>query len=120
MENNVVMAKNGWEKLYQPIIDNIVEYDKKQSDAEHKIGIDAIGSKNGLMFVNLYHPESVPIRIQNIINDNIAKSAHMCERCGTKLEVGTTMNYQIETCCRKCWHDRILPSLPHSMWKETF
>lgn len=98
---------DGWEKLYQPIIDEIVEYNNNHSE-EDKITISQIKEKfGGLRF----YADNTPTSISEKIDQAESKSYHVCERCGSEHEVGfLSMNGWIYTRCRKCAENLISKS----------
>ena len=50
---NVVMCHEGWKKLYQPIIDDIMQHDISAMCNEEKIGVMSVQASDGQMEIQL-------------------------------------------------------------------
>lgn len=125
MNGKIVTCRNGWEKLYKPIIDKIMEYDSKQADVSDKIGIEEIKEKYGIMKIKVINHINLTDEISQMITKAERDSMDTCEFCGTKDDVGVTMNFWYKTCCKHCWENHILKNEPQSVWmnktnKKTF
>lgn len=112
-----VKCLSGWKDLYQPVIDAVVEYDTKQTEIGKKIGIKEINEVDGEMEISFCHPNNITDRINQLRNTAETQSGRVCEYCGSKEEIGMTMNYFYKTCCHTCWSDNVLPRYPKSVWK---
>ena len=115
---NVVQCREGWKKLYQPIIDAVINFDICQSSSDKRIGIKSIHQDDGELCIDLVQEENVTSEIAWKIYDAEQASRRTCEYCGDTKNVGTTMNYHFETCCKNCWEAHILPKRPQSIWKD--
>ena len=95
----------GWRQLYQPIIDYINEYNKTHDCNESFIEIRQIKEKfAGLRFY--WGGENVPKDVCMTLNDMIrkaeAESYCVCEMCGTRDNVGLTVDGWYTTICEDC------------------
>lgn len=115
---DVVQCKEGWKKLYQPIIDEVINFDICQSSSDKRIGIKSIYQEEGELVIDLVQEENAPASLFYKIYDAEKESARVCEYCGATENVGTTMNYHFETCCKACWESHIVPKRPQSIWKD--
>lgn len=89
---------DGWKPLIQPIIDYIQEYNKDKPEEEH-IEIHQIKEKfAGLrVYLNFYNTE-----VRSLIERAEEEAEHTCEICGTKENVGMTVNGWLTTKCKNC------------------
>ena len=117
MTNNVIKCGKGWESLYMPVIEKIMDYDSNQEKVEDKIGIKTIEEVDGSLKIIPINDKNMTNEIQTMILDAYYKSHNICSFCGTESEVGTTMNDKYQTCCKTCWQDNILKKNPNSIWK---
>lgn len=110
----------GWEKLYQPIVDEINEHDNNVQNEEDKIGIFQIKEKWGGLRIYVKNKKNLSDELRNKIHEAEIESMKTCEFCGTKENVGMTMNNWITTCCEKCWREKILSNkyLKFSTWRN--
>lgn len=115
---NIISCKSGWEGIYLPIINKIMNFDDEQESCDKKIGIKSIKSEDGKLIITVANESNLPQHLANRIKDAELKSLTTCEYCGTKLDVGTTMNYEYITCCRECWEKFILTKNKNSIWKS--
>lgn len=115
---DVVMCNKGWQKLYQPIIDNVIHYDELAYLPEDKIGIKSIDCVDGVMEVKLINPHNASEELKKEITCAENLSSRTCEYCGETKNVGTTMNFFYKTCCKACWERHILPHYLQSIWKD--
>lgn len=116
--NNVVSCKKGWKKLYQPVIDEIIKYDLKQSSVDEKIGISEIKEKFGRMVIDVEHYYNLTPTLMKVINDAEEKSEEVCEYCGTNDNVGYTYaTTWKKICCHNCYEEHVRPKMPLSLWK---
>lgn len=118
LTKTVINCNKGWECLYQPIIDKIIEHDLQVSDVKDKIGIAKIKEKYGLLTICLYHQNNASEEIMNMIIEATRKSKQICEYCGTTQHVGTTRNNWFKTCCKSCWEKNIKNINTDSVWVE--
>lgn len=115
---NVVMCHEGWKKLYQPIIDDIVHHDISAMCNEEKIGVMSVQASDGQMEIQLINDANASAQMHQRITNAEQLSMKMCEYCGNTSQVGTTMNFFYKTCCKSCWEKEILPKFPQSIWKN--
>ena len=92
-----VDCEKGWEKLYQPIIDYIDEYNKKN---EEKIEIHQIKEKFGGLRVYLSHYTD---ELRQMIDKAEEESFNTCEICGRHIKKPIVENHWIYPMCRKCF-----------------
>ena len=115
---NLIKCGSGWSKLYQPIIDEIIDFDITKSNYSEKIGIESIESNDGLLKIKVINAYNLTDEISKHISDAEFKSSRVCEFCGADTDVGTTMNSEYKTCCKKCWENVIRPRENKSIWKS--
>lgn len=118
MTYDVVQCHDGWKKLYQPIIDEVIDFDIRQTDASKRIGIKSIEMEDGAMVISLINTHNASDKLLDKIDKAELLSERTCEFCGDTKNVGTTLNYNYQTCCRECWEKHILPKRPQSTWKN--
>lgn len=116
--NSIITCGKGWEKLYERVIDRIIEFDSKQDSVEDKIGIGKIKEENGVLSFELIQPENITYEINDLIDDVKHGSLYVCEFCGAVNDVGVTLNNSYKTCCKYCWEHFILSKTPTSIWKN--
>lgn len=86
----------GWESLYKPLIEYIENYNL---DHEDKIEITQIKEKfGGLRF----YVDSYTEELKKLIDKAEEESYKTCEFCGTKNNVGLTINGWYTTICLDC------------------
>lgn len=118
MNNNVIInCEKGWQHLYQPIIDEIVEFDNKQNHLINKIGIKQINSIFGELSFLFHNSFNVTPHLKTMLADATAKSRRTCEYCGTQKDVGTTQTHGTKVCCYSCWNKHIRDEFNKSIWK---
>ncbi len=113
----LIECRDGWKQLYQPVIDAIKEHDDVQTSEDKKIGIAQIKEKWGALEIYPKNRENMPEKIREMILKASNDSKHVCEYCGTKENVGTTMNHWYKTCCKSCWEKKISIYNEDSRWK---
>jgi hypothetical protein len=93
-----IECANGWNRLIEPIVDYINEYNETVPD-ENKIKIKQIKEKfGGLRF----YAENKTDHLKDMIEAAEHEAIHTCEICGGKYDIGQTADGWITTCCRKC------------------
>lgn len=95
----------GWKELYQPIIDFIENYNKEHYGTGSFLEIHQIKEKfGGLRFY--WGGENIDKETINTLTKMIQeaenKSYKVCEECGTRENVGITVDGWYITLCRKC------------------
>lgn len=115
---NVIKCDKGWTKLYTPVLELIYAHDDAQSSLSNKIGIRSISCDDGALSITPIFKSNLTYEIQKAIFDAEQESLNVCEFCGAKENVGTTMNNEYKTCCKHCWENRILGVRPNSIWKD--
>lgn len=118
MTEKIVKCKEGWKSIYKPIIDEIYKHDSMKCNVEDKIGIEEIKEKYGMMSIKPINPKNLTDSISMLITNAGRDSLSVCEYCGTKVNVGVTMNFWYKTCCYDCWKKEILSNEPNSVWKK--
>ena len=118
MAYDVVQCHEGWKSLYQPIIDEVINFDICQTDPSKKIGIKSIEMEDGAMVISLINTHNASDDLLDKLDQAELASERMCEFCGDTQNVGTTLNYTYQTCCKECWEKHILPKKPKSTWKN--
>lgn len=116
--NNAIVCNSGWKKLYQPILDKIFKYDDSQDSSDKKIGVSRVESCDGKLKFIFVNKDNIPYHLKQDIEEACHESLSVCEMCGTKLNVGTTLNNEYVTCCRECWENFILTKNTNSIWKD--
>lgn len=92
-----VECGDGWNELLKPIFDYIENYNKDKDDKD-KIEILQVKEKFGtLRFYTSFYTDE----LHELINKAENESAHTCELCGSKENIGYTCGW-ITTCCEKC------------------
>jgi ribosomal protein L37AE/L43A len=92
---------DGWKKLYQPIIDFIMKYNKDK-DEEDKIEINQIKEKFGSIriYLSKYTDE-----LRQMIDDAEEQSYYTCEECGKYIKKPIVEGHWIYPMCRKCYDE---------------
>ena len=95
----------GWKELYQPIINFIDNYNKEHEGTDSFLEILQIKEKfGGLRFY--WGGENVDKetrdKITEMINDAENESYKICEECGTRENVGITVDGWYTTLCKNC------------------
>lgn len=98
-----VECGEGWKELYQPIFDWINNYNKKHED-EPPIVVTQVKEKfGGLRFyTNKYTDE-----LEELISNAEFESYNVCEECGSRKNVGVTVDGWYETVCLDCLQKRL-------------
>lgn len=87
----------GWKDLYQPIFDWIENYNNEHTD--DPIIIEQVKEKfGGLRF----YVDRYPNELFELIRKAEHESYNVCEHCGTRKNVGVTVDGWYETKCLKC------------------
>ena len=69
----------------------------------------------GFEFVSPFNlTDEISMMITNAGRDSLT----VCEYCGSRENIGVTMNYRYKTCCKHCWEEKILKYEPKSVWKQ--
>lgn len=118
ISENVIKCREGWKKLYQPVIDAIFKHDDSQESVKSKIGVCTIKNIDGELCIVTEDYLNTTDSINEAIMKARIKSRNTCEYCGTAKDIGTTMNYEFVTCCSDCWRAHILPKQEKSIWKN--
>lgn len=118
IDENVIKCRDGWKKLYKPVIEAIFRYDDLQDSVKSKIGVAAVKNIDGELCIVTEDYLNTPSSINDAIMKARIDSRNTCEFCGSTKDVGTTMNYEFLTCCEDCWNSNVLPNLPKSVWKN--
>lgn len=93
-----VECGKGWYELIDPILNYIIEYNKKQKREEDKIEVTQIKEKFGRLRI---YTNFVTKELDKMIDDAEDESAQICELCGKREDIGQTMGW-ITTICRSC------------------
>ena len=117
-ETNIIKCEQGWGVLYEPILDMIYAHDDTKCTPSEKIGVKEISCNDGVLSIETINEHNLTYSIEKKIFDAEQDSLNVCEFCGTKERVGTTMNNTYKTCCRECWETLILATTPNSIWKD--
>jgi len=96
-----IECDKGWEKLYQPIIDYIEDYNKDK-EGDDRIEILQIKEKFG--YLTIYVSKKTD-ELRSMIEDAEADSYHTCEVCGKHINKPITEHHWIYPMCRKCFDD---------------
>ena len=118
INEDIVTCRNGWETLYRPILNKIMEHDVKQKCVESKIGVEKVKEKYGTLLIEVVNAENLTDEISQMITSAERNSMNICEFCGTSHNVGVTMNFRYKTCCRYCWENHVLKNEPLSVWMD--
>lgn len=113
-----IQCGKGWESLYLPIINKVIEFDDKQINVSDKIGIAYVKEKDGMLKIYLVQPHNASAELIDEIYSAEIKSKEYCEYCGTTENVGVTMNFTYKTCCKECWEKNIGKWNKDSIWKN--
>lgn len=92
-----VECDKGWYPLIQPVIDYIDDFNKGKSEDE-MIYIHQIKEKYGTLriYVSHFTPE-----LGELIDKAEEESCHVCEFCGSRKHVGSTLGW-LMTICHDC------------------
>lgn len=96
-----IECDKGWEKLYQPIIDYIEDYNKDK-EGDDRIEILQIKEKFG--YLTIYVSKKTD-ELRSMIEDAEADSYHTCEVCGKHINKPITEHHWIYPMCRKCFDE---------------
>lgn len=96
-----IECDKGWEKLYQPIIDYIEDYNK---DKEGNDRIEILQIKEKFGYLTIYVSKKTD-ELRSMIEDAEADSYHTCEVCGKHINKPITEHHWIYPMCRKCFDD---------------
>lgn len=96
-----IECDKGWEKLYQPIIDYIEDYNKDK-EGDDRIEILQIKEKFG--HLTIYVSKKTD-ELRSMIEDAEADSYHTCEVCGKHINKPITEHHWIYPMCRKCFDE---------------
>lgn len=118
MKEKIVKCEKGWKTIYQPVIEEIYKHDCSKTNVEDKIGVEEICEKYGMIAIKPINPFNLTDEISMIITNAGRDSLTVCEYCGSRENVGVTMNYRYKTCCKHCWEEKILKYEPKSVWKQ--
>lgn len=113
-----ILCGKGWEKIYSQVLEAIWTYDDQQTNPLDKVGVKVVTSQDGKLSVQVENDYNLPKDIENIIQYAETESLKYCEFCGTKENLGTTLNNDYITCCQSCWEENILPKYENSLWKN--
>ena len=93
-----VECGKGWHELLKPIFNYIEEYNKDKTE-EERMEIWQIKQKWGelCVYLNFYTPE-----VNKIINTAEKEADNTCELCGSKENVGMTVDGWLTTECHDC------------------
>lgn len=102
---DILKCRNGWENIYNPIIDEIIRHDNLQVHKEDKIGIKEVDSFDGHLFIAFVNPHNIPSKINGMYIDGINESKNTCEFCGQRKDTGFTISKDEKiVCCERCYH----------------
>lgn len=96
-----IECDKGWEKLYQPIIDYIEDYNKDK-EGDDRIEILQIKEKFG--YLTIYVSKKTD-ELRSMIEDAEADSYHTCEVCGKHINKPIIEHHWIYPMCRKCFDE---------------
>lgn len=96
-----IECESGWKKLYEPIIEYIVEYNKTHED--NPIKIHQIKEKfGGLRFYTNYYTEE----LDRMIDKAEDESYNVCEICGKHIDQPIVKHHWIYPFCKECFNER--------------
>ena len=87
MTYDVVQCHDGWKKLYQPIIDEVIDFDIRQTDASKRIGIKSIEMEDGAMVISLINTQNASDKLLDKIDLIIL------QRCKWSVELEAFVKY---------------------------
>ena len=95
-----IECRDGWRKLYQPIIDKVIEYNETHKD--YPIAINQIKEKYGGLRVYLsYYTKE----LSDMIDRAEEESYHICEVCGKHIDEPIEENHWIYAECEECHNE---------------
>ena len=118
IEIAIVRCGKGWESLYKPIVNQVIEHDISQSDKTKKIGIEYIKEHDGMLKICLSQPHNADSKLIGEIFQAEMQSRRVCEYCGETENIGITMNNTYKTTCKNCWENFILTQHSDSIWQN--
>ena len=96
-----IECESGWKKLYEPIIEYIIEYNKTHED--NPIKIHQIKEKfGGLRFYTNYCTEE----LDRMIDKAEDESYNVCEICGKHIDQPIVKHHWIYPFCKECFNKR--------------
>lgn len=122
---NIINCRSGWKNLYQPIVDDVINFDKNQRIASNKIGIKRVTNIEGKLYVLLVNPENATKSLIDKISKAQSESEFTCEFCGKKSgddsneidNVGYAFSKDEKIiCCKKCYNTYLLTKERTSRW----
>lgn len=106
----------GWKRIVQPIIDYIEKYNEGKKD-DDKIEIHQIKEKFATLRVYLNRHDNP--ELQQLIENAEQEAAKTCETCGTKDNVGLTMQGWATVICDDCIKKHMLGNARQTVkWKR--
>lgn len=117
-KENIIKCNKGWEGLYKPILKMIYAHDDLQKTVDKKIGVLAVKSIDGELCIAMENNQNASNGLMADIIKARKESRDTCEFCGTKENVGITMNFEYVTCCEECWMNNIARINRQSAWKN--
>lgn len=108
-----VECERGWYPLIQPVIDYIDKFNEGKSE-EEKIHIMQIKEKYGTLRIYVSYGTE---ELFKMIDDAEEESAHVCEFCGAKEDVGQTTGWVI-TLCHDCVKELSKERGYHHYWSK--
>ena len=89
---------DGWKELYEPVIAYVNEYNKDKNEKD-KLIIHQIKEKWGKLdfHFNFYTEE-----LMKLVNNARNESGKVCEKCGSRDNVGMTISGWHQTICLEC------------------
>ena len=111
MKNIFIECGKGWNKLIDPIISYIDEYNKANNN---HIEILQIKEKFGQLRIYVNFTSS---KLKKMIEEAEDQSFHTCEYCGSTENVGHTLGW-IKTICHKCIKEQVIKQNYSRKWEK--
>lgn len=93
-----VECQKGWEGLIKPIFDYIEQYNSNKPKEEQIEVIQVKEKFGGLRFYTNFKTDE----LKELIRNAESESYKTCEKCGSKDNIGYTVNGWIKTYCLNC------------------
>ena len=123
--SNIIDCRVGWKRLYQPIVDDVINFDNNQRDISKKIGIKKVTKIEGKLYVILVNPQNATKSLIDKITKAQTESEFTCEYCGKKsgedIDKTDNIGYAISQdqkiiCCKKCHNLYLSGKAKTSRW----
>ena len=113
---------DGWKELYQPLIDFVENYNKEHINDEPKSCLEITQIKEKFGGLRFYWcgeniPSNIVVQLHEMVQNAEEMSYKTCETCGSKKNVGLTIDGWYTTICEDCLIKAINKGMRERKWK---